>query len=120
MFLILFYSSFIQFKDKKIIVDSNFNNRKYDYGLIVSNFDRKIKNIDKSIQFLKNKKNVILIGKNSNKYNKYGFECVDLIDNKEMIICACKDVMAYGQKYRNCDLYATRFERSGICCISRK
>ena len=81
----LFYSSFIQFKDEKIIVDSNFMNRKYDYGLIVSNFDRNIKNIEKTIKYLKNKKNVILIGKNSNKYKKYGFECVNLIDNKEMI-----------------------------------
>jgi hypothetical protein len=81
----LFYSSFIQFKDTNIIVDDNFNNRKYDYGLIVSNFDRKIKNIEKSINFLKNKKNVILIGKNSNKYSNYGFECIDLIDNNKMI-----------------------------------
>lgn len=60
-------------------------NRKYDYGLIVSNFDRKIKNIEKNIEYLKNKKNVVLIGKNCNKYKKYGFECIDLIDNKEMI-----------------------------------
>ena len=81
----LFYSSFVQFKDKNGIIDDNFVNRKYDYGLIVSNFDRKIKNIDKSIDFLKNKKNVILIGKNSNKYISYGFECVDLINNNEMI-----------------------------------
>ena len=81
----LFYSSFIQFKNEKIIVNSNFNNRKYYYGLIVSNFDRKIKNIDKSIQFLVNKKNVVLIGKNSNKYKKYGFECIDLINNDKMI-----------------------------------
>ena len=81
----LFYSSFIQFQNKKIIVDVNFNNRKYDYGLIVSNFDRKIKNVEKSIQYLKNKKNVILIGKNSNKYSSYGFECIDLIDNNEII-----------------------------------
>ena len=81
----LFYSSFIQFKNEKVIVDSNFNNRKYDYGLIVSNFDRKIKNIDKSIQFLVNKKKVILIGKNSNKYNKYGFKCVDLMDNNKIV-----------------------------------
>ena len=81
----LFYSSFIQFKNKEIMVDTNFMNRKYDYGLIVSNFDRKIKNIEKSIRYLKNKKNVVLIGKNSNKYKKYGFECIDLIDNKEMI-----------------------------------
>ena len=41
-----------------MVIDDNFNNRKYDYGLIVSNFDRKIKNIEKSIQYLKNKKNV--------------------------------------------------------------
>ena len=81
----LFYSSFIQFKNKKMVIDENFMNRKYDYGLIVSNFDRKIKNIEKSIQYLKNKKNVILIGKNSNKYSNYGFECVDLIDNNKMI-----------------------------------
>lgn len=81
----LFYSSFIQFNDMNMIVDDNFNNRKYDYGLIISNFDRKIKNVEKSIQFLVDKKNVILIGKNSNKYKKYGFECIDLIDNKEMI-----------------------------------
>jgi len=81
----LFYSSFIQFKNKEIMVDTNFMNRKYDYGLIVSNFDRKIKNIEKSIRYLKNKKNVVLIGKNSNKYEKYGFECIDLIDNKEII-----------------------------------
>ena len=81
----LFYSSFIQFKNEKIIVDSNFNNRKYYYGLIVSNFDRKIKNIDKSIQFLVNKKNVILIGKNCNKYKKYGFECIDLINNDKIV-----------------------------------
>ena len=68
-----------------MVIDDNFNNRKYDYGLIVSNFDRKIKNIEKSIQYLKNKKNVMLIGKNSNKYSRYGFECVDLIDNNKMI-----------------------------------
>lgn len=81
----LFYCSFIQFKNEKVIVDSNFNNRKYDYALIVSNFDRKIKNVEKSIQYLKDKKNIILIGKNSNKYSSYGFKCIDLIDNKEMI-----------------------------------
>lgn len=81
----LFYSSFIEFKDKKPFIDDNFDNRKYNYGLIVSNFDRKIKNIEKSIEYLKDKSNVILIGKNSNKYVDYGFECIDLIDNNSMI-----------------------------------
>ena len=63
----LFYSSFVPFYGKKIQSDPGFANRKYDYGLIVSNFNRKIKNVEKSIKFLKGKKNVILIGKNSEK-----------------------------------------------------
>ena len=35
------------------------------------------------------------------------------VDNKEMIICACKKEMVHGQPYKNCDLYITRYERSG-------
>ena len=80
----LFYSSFVPFKNHKIIDDVNFENRKYDYGLIISNFNREIKNINKSINFLKNKKNVILIGKHSDKYKKHGFKCIDLIDSNIM------------------------------------
>ena len=79
----LFYSSFIQFKNTDPIVDENFYDRKYDFGLI-SITNRKIKNIEKSIEFLKDKKNVILIGKNSDKYKQFGFECVDLINNDKM------------------------------------
>ena len=81
----LFYSSFVSFYKKSISKDVNFNDRKYDYGLIVSNFDRKIKNIEESIEFLKDKSNVILIGNNSDKYKNYGFECVNLVDNKNII-----------------------------------
>ena len=80
----IFYSSFVQYFNEKPFVDKKFNSRKYDYGLIVSNFGRKIKNIEKSIQFLKGKSNVILIGKESNVYKSYGFECIDLVDKKEM------------------------------------
>lgn len=80
----LFYSSFVPFTNKEPIIDNNFNNRKYDYALIVSNFDRKIKNVKESIEFLKDKDNVILIGKNSGKYKEYGFECVDLVDKEKM------------------------------------
>lgn len=80
----LFYSSFISFHNKKPLIDNNFDNRKYSYGLIVSNFNRKIKNIQKSIEFLKEKNNVILIGKNSKLYEKYGFTCIELIDNINM------------------------------------
>lgn len=80
----LFYSSFVSFYKKKINFDNNFNTRKYDFGIIISNFNRNIKNIEKSIKFLKDKKNVILIGKNSNKYIEYGFDCFDLLDNVEI------------------------------------
>ena len=83
----ILYSSYIPFMNTKIVctdIDNNFENRKYNYGLIVSNFDRKIKNVSKSIEFLKDKKNVILIGQNSDQYKKYGFECLDLIDNEKL------------------------------------
>lgn len=35
------------------------------------------------------------------------------VDNKEMILCACKKEMVGGQPYMNCDLYSTTYERSG-------
>ncbi|XOV67841.1 MAG: OmpA family protein [Fluviicola sp.] len=35
------------------------------------------------------------------------------VDNKEMIICACKDEKVNGMDYRNCDLYSTTYKRSG-------
>ena len=36
------------------------------------------------------------------------------VDNKEMIICACKnEKQSNGQNYLNCDLYRTEYERSG-------
>ena len=80
----IFYSSFVPYVDKKVLIDHDFEKRKYNYGLIVSNFERKIKNVEKSIDFLKSKENVILIGKGSLKYKDHGFTCLDLTDNKEM------------------------------------
>lgn len=80
----LFYSGFVPFYGLKINYDDNWINRKYQYGLIVSDFDRKIKNVEKSINFLRDKENVVLIGKNSHKYKNHGFECVDLVDNNKM------------------------------------
>jgi len=86
----LFYSSFVPFKNREIEVSNNFEERKYDYGLIVSDFSRKIKNVGKSIDFLKdricNNDTVILIGKNSSKYKDLcsEFVCIDLVDKDEM------------------------------------
>ncbi len=49
---------------------------------------------------------------NDGSFDSYGSATMS-VDNKEMIICACKDVVSMGQKYRNCDLYITHYERSG-------
>ena len=82
----IFYSSFIQyFTEKKTpFKDILFDERKYDYGVIMSNFNRSIKNAKESIQFLKDKKNVILIGENSSQFKQYGFTCIELISNEEI------------------------------------
>lgn len=47
---------------------------------------------------------------NDGSFNNYGAATVS-VDNKEMIICACKTEKVYGQDYNNCDLYITHFER---------
>ena len=81
----IFCASFVRYYEKKIPIDPKFEGRKYDYGLIVSNFDRTIKNIDGCINYLKDKKKVILIGNGSAKYKSYGFECVELVDHDKIV-----------------------------------
>lgn len=49
---------------------------------------------------------------NDGDFPSYGAATMS-VDNKEMILCACKDEKVDGQNYRNCDLYITRFERTG-------
>jgi len=49
---------------------------------------------------------------NLGDFSSYGAATLS-VDNKEMIICACKKEEVYGQQYTNCDLYTTKFERSG-------
>jgi len=49
---------------------------------------------------------------NDGSFDSYGAATLS-VDNKEMIICACKDEKVRGQMYRNCDLYVTYYERSG-------
>ena len=48
---------------------------------------------------------------NNGSVNSYGAATLS-VDNKEMIICACKKEKIYGQDYMNCDLYTTTFEIS--------
>ena len=47
---------------------------------------------------------------NDGTFNSYGAATLS-VDNKEMIICACKDEKVKGQNYRNCDLYVTYYEK---------
>ena len=49
---------------------------------------------------------------NDGSFNNYGSATLS-VDNKEMIICACKKEIIYKQNYLNCDLYSSTFVRSG-------
>ena len=49
---------------------------------------------------------------NDGTFSNYGAATLS-VDNKEMIICACKKEQVYGKDYLNCDLYTTTYERSG-------
>lgn len=47
---------------------------------------------------------------NDGSFDSYGAASMS-VDNKEMIICACKKTNVRGQDYQNCDLYSTTFKR---------
>jgi outer membrane protein OmpA-like peptidoglycan-associated protein/Tol biopolymer transport system component len=49
---------------------------------------------------------------NDGTFTNYGSATLS-VDNKEMIICACRKEQVYGREYLNCDLYMTTYERSG-------
>jgi len=80
----LYYVNFIPKYPQKIPEINNIEKRIYKYGIICSNFDRTIKNLDNIISDLldnlKTDDKVILIGKNSKKYSHIpNFETIDLI-----------------------------------------
>jgi outer membrane protein OmpA-like peptidoglycan-associated protein len=47
---------------------------------------------------------------NDGTFESYGASTVS-VDNKEMIICACKWEKVQGQDYKNCDLYVTTYAK---------
>ncbi len=49
---------------------------------------------------------------NDGSFASYGAATMS-VDNKEMILCACNPIDVSGQKYMNCDLYSTTYERTG-------
>lgn len=49
---------------------------------------------------------------NNGTFQSYGAATMS-VDNKEMIICACKKTEVKGQAYMNCDLYSTTYQKTG-------
>lgn len=49
---------------------------------------------------------------NKGDFDSYGAATMS-VDNKEMIICACKKTTVFNQPYMDCDLYSTTFEKIG-------
>lgn len=49
---------------------------------------------------------------NDGSFTNYGAATLS-VDNKEMIICACKQDQLEGKSYLNCDLYSSVYSRSG-------
>jgi len=80
----IFCSSFIKYYGQSVSQDTEFENRKYDYGLIISNFNRNIKNAKQSLLYLKDKKKVLLIGKGSSKYKSEYCETIEHVKPEDM------------------------------------
>lgn len=76
------YFNYIPYYKSKINVDPNFGNRQYEYGIIQSNFNKKINHIDNIInKLIPLKEKVILIGGYSDQYEHLGFTCKILTNN---------------------------------------
>ncbi len=90
----VFYSGFVGYVNTRPIVDPNFNNRQYIFGIIVSDFTRKIKNIDGCLEFINkyitDPKRVVLIGTNSNMYSHLGYEIYDLLSREDTLVMYSK------------------------------
>ena len=86
---------------------------KKNIGDIVSNIEEEFTfSIRSNNQSLFNKGDAFGPPFNQGDFSNYGAATMS-IDNKEMIICACKEHKVNGQDYLNCDLYSTTYERSG-------
>lgn len=113
----LFYSSFVPFYKQDRIDDPDFESRQYEYGLVMSNFGRPIKNVEKSIEFLKDDQNVILIGKNSEKYRRDGWTCLDLMERDELMNYYKKiKYLVQDSHYESCSNVMVEGWKNG-CCI---
>ena len=81
--LYIFYTSLVEHYNEFIKKDTIWETRPYKYGIIVSNFERKIKNVENTINRILdsnvNRSEIILIGEGSSKYKDKGFICKELM-----------------------------------------
>ena len=80
----LFYNTIVPYVGRGVPEEGRKSKRKYQFGLIVRDFGHAIENVAQSVEFLKEKDNVILIGEGSEKYEQHGFTCVGRTDPGEM------------------------------------
>ena len=80
---VLFYFNLIPYLGISKNNENKIKNREYDYGIIVSDFKRKIKNIPETVKKLDGK--ILLIGKNSDlikeEFRDKNIDCMPLISN---------------------------------------
>ena len=89
----LFYTTYVDVFNKKIPKDNLFILREYDYGIICSDFSRKIKNIETSIKKISKEKNIILIGNNSHLYDFDNTICLPYVQNIEHYLRKIKYIL---------------------------
>ncbi|MBA42745.1 MAG: hypothetical protein CMF62_01905 [Magnetococcales bacterium] len=78
----ILYFNLFPYKDRfyTICDDEQFKKRKYDFGIVISDFNRKIKNVDSIISKIKQfNRPTLLIGKNSSIYKFKNAICKELI-----------------------------------------
>lgn len=84
----LFYSGFIRYHNNYDVVFDDSYIRKYTFGIVASDLSRNIKNIEYSINVLNNyvlHNDVIVIGKNNDKYKDYNFTFIENIEHENML-----------------------------------
>jgi glycosyltransferase involved in cell wall biosynthesis len=87
----ILYTSLIPFYGKKIkpVEKESFNKRKYEYGILVSNVDRNVKNVEYSVNIVNGKisgtnKQAIIIGNNSQKYSNKQTVTSDIVGHDKI------------------------------------
>lgn len=85
---VLYTSLFPYYKKHLPDVNSiNFVSRKYDYGTVVSNVRRTVKNTSQSADFMKRKekKSNVIIGKDSTIYKHPNIDCINLVSHQDLL-----------------------------------